>query len=141
MEGSKPVYVILLNHYLWWDGKKIIIIIQYIVLFLRWAILCLPIFAEVPENICAARTCKYLWPRMLPGHLELIACFETPNFLFSKCCPIPQVSCHPGVNTSIKIPFFNIIKCVSLFTFSRFQAIKCARRQPSTFYGIEIGKK
>ena len=36
---------------------------------------------------------------------------------------------------------FYIIKCVSLFTFYRFQAIKCARRQPSTFYGIEIGKK
>ena len=36
---------------------------------------------------------------------------------------------------------FDIIKCVSLFTFYRFQAIKCARRQPSTFYGIEIGKK
>ena len=35
----------------------------------------------------------------------------------------------------------HIIKCVSLFTFYRFQAIKCARRQPSTFYGIEIGKK
>ena len=34
-----------------------------------------------------------------------------------------------------------IIKCVSLFTFYRFQAIKCARRQLSTFYGIEIGKK
>ena len=33
------------------------------------------------------------------------------------------------------------IKCVSLFTFYQFQAIKCARRQPSTFYGIEIGKK
>ena len=32
---------------------------------------------------------------------------------------------------------FHIIKCVSLFTFYRFQVIKCA----STFYGIEIGKK
>ena len=39
------------------------------------------------------------------------------------------------------ILWFHIIKCVSLFTFYRFQAIKCARRQPSTFYGIEIGKK
>ena len=37
--------------------------------------------------------------------------------------------------------FYFIIKCVSLFTFYRFQAIKCARRQPSTFYGIEISKK
>ena len=36
---------------------------------------------------------------------------------------------------------FHIIKCVSLFTFYRFQAIKYARRQLSTFYGIEIGKK
>ena len=40
-----------------------------------------------------------------------------------------------------KKKFIYIIKCVSLFTFYRFQAIKCARRQPSTFYGIEIGKK
>ena len=48
--------------------------------------------------------------------------------------------------TRVKSPMknhvrFYIIKCISLFTFYRFQAIKCARRQPSTFYGIEIGKK
>ena len=29
---------------------------------------------------------------------------------------------------------FYIIKWVALFTFYRFQSIKCARRQPSTFY-------
>ena len=34
--------------------------------------------------------------------------------------------------TKVLAEHFHIIKCVSLFTFYRFQAIKCARRQPST---------
>ena len=71
--------------------------------------------------------------RLLPGSTspcdKVFSCFHHWVYLFIKLIWI-RGYCR-----------FYIIKCVSLFTFYRFQAIKCARRQPSTFYGIEIGKK
>ena len=63
--------------------------------------------------------------------------------LVFNCKPLFDIFCVHQYKNGLLIASscFYIIKCVSLFTFYRFQAIKYARRQPSTFYGIEIGKK
>ena len=64
-----------------------------------------------------------------------------PSFLFLQHWYFHHLSVKSDKRLDSGKETLYIIKCVSLFTFYRFQAIKCARRQPSTFYGIEIGKK